>query len=72
MLKSANFSKIFEFELKIECLFYLIVNEEFCGELRACGRDILVLAPEWLRQEFQSDSKLLIQRYNEIESKNNN
>ena len=45
--------------------FYLIVNEEFCRELRACGRDILVLAPEWLRQEFQSDAKLLTQRYNE-------
>ena len=46
--------------------YYLVPNEEFYRELRACGRNVLVLSPEWLCQEFRADTKLLYNMYNEI------
>ena len=46
--------------------YTLIPNEEFYRELRACGRDVLVLSPDWLCQEFRADAKLLYNMYKEI------
>lgn len=46
--------------------YFLVPNEEFYRELRACGRDVLVLSPNWLCQEFRADAKLLYNMYNEI------
>ena len=46
--------------------YFLVPNEDFYRELRACGRNVLVLSPEWLCQEFRADTKLLYNMYNEI------
>lgn len=46
--------------------FYLIVNEDFCRELRSCGCDILVLEPIWLRQEFQANAEIMCKMYKNI------
>lgn len=46
--------------------YYLVPNEEFYRELRACGKDVLVLSPDWLCQELKADAKLLCNMYNEI------
>ena len=46
--------------------YYLIPNEDFYRELRACGCDVLVLSPDWLCQELRTDAKLLYNMYNEI------
>ena len=48
--------------------YHLIPNEEFFRELRACGRDVLVLSPDWLCQEFKADVKLLYNLYKTISS----
>lgn len=49
--------------------YYLIPNEEFMRELRACGISVLVKSPNWLCQELRADYKLLYNGYNEICSK---
>ena len=46
--------------------YYLVPTEEFYRELRACGRSVLVLSPDWLCQEFRTDAKLVYKMYNEI------
>ena len=46
--------------------YFLVPNEEFFRELRACGKDVLVLSPDWLCQELRADAKLLYNMYNEI------
>ena len=46
--------------------YYLVPTEEFYRELRACGRSVLVLSPDWLCQEFRADAKLVYKMYNEI------
>jgi hypothetical protein len=49
--------------------YYLIPNEEFMRELRACGTSVAVKSPNWLCQELRADYKLLYNGYEEICSK---
>lgn len=46
--------------------YYLIPNEEFMRELRACGVYLVVRSPDWIVQEFRADNKLLYNIYKEI------
>ena len=46
--------------------YYLIPNEEFMRELRACGISVTVKSPDWLVQQFRADNKLLYEIHNEI------
>ena len=46
--------------------YYLIPNEEFMREIRACGIAAAVHSPDWLCQELRADYKLLYNGYNEI------
>lgn len=46
--------------------YYLIPNEEFMREIRACGISATVHSPDWLCQELRADYKLLYDGYKEI------
>lgn len=46
--------------------YYLIPNEEFYREIRACGFYVVVLSPDWMCQQFRADTKLHYHFYKEI------